>query len=221
MKKILAILLLTMSSITIAQAQNFTVTSMSVDSARVEAPFLAPFDGGIDLVPVSGVNLIGTYNSAITETIIGEAGLQTLYTAAANLSPYSYTAIPAGMIGGGPFPTGTVNMKTKIITVDMSSFFAAHGPMDQNLGGAATGVYHPKTGEYTITWSAVMTQGAPSMSSDVAFKTVTFIFSGVAQVQPAEPSVIENVLNVPVCRMENLPVTLPSPISHFPFTNRR
>ena len=41
-------------------------------------------------------------------------------------------------------------MKTKMLTFDMSSLFAVHGPTDQKLGGLATGVFHPGTGEYTI-----------------------------------------------------------------------
>ncbi|RDH86009.1 MAG: hypothetical protein DIZ80_00615 [endosymbiont of Galathealinum brachiosum] len=99
--------------------------------------------------------------------------IQTLYTSSTNKS---------GMFVGGPAPSGKVNLKKNTITVDMSGFFAKHGPMVQNLGGIAEGTYDPGTGGYSMSWSAVLTQGSPTLSNmPVTFRTVTFTFTGVAE----------------------------------------
>ena len=57
-------------------------------------------------------------------------------------------------------PTGTVDDVAGTITMDLSSWFANHMGMNQNLGGIATGDWDPATGEITdLSWSAILTQG--------------------------------------------------------------
>jgi hypothetical protein len=57
-------------------------------------------------------------------------------------------------------PTGTVDDVAGTITLDLSSWFANHMGMNQNLGGIATGQWDSITGEFTdLTWSAPLTQG--------------------------------------------------------------
>ena len=57
-------------------------------------------------------------------------------------------------------PTGTVDDVAGTITMDLSSWFANHMGMNQNLGGIATGDWDPTTGEITdLSWSAILTQG--------------------------------------------------------------
>lgn len=168
-----------LSSLNVAHAKNFNVDFMDVTAARIEAPFFNNETNSMTLNVISGENLVGGYISALTSTFFGPGGEQILYTAESNQNPHG-VGTPAGVIPGGPVPSGTVNMKRKTITVDMSSFFAAHGPMDQNLGGTAKGTYDPSTGEYTMSWSATLTQGMN------AGQVVTFVLSGTAEVSPAK-----------------------------------
>lgn len=57
-------------------------------------------------------------------------------------------------------PTGTVDDEAGTITLDLSSWFANHMGMNQNLGGIATGQYDAATGDITdLTWSATLSQG--------------------------------------------------------------
>jgi hypothetical protein len=57
-------------------------------------------------------------------------------------------------------PTGVVDDVAGTITMDLSSWFANHMVMNQNLGGIATGSWDPVTGEFSdLTWSADLTQG--------------------------------------------------------------
>ena len=179
MKKTLGAIILVLCSITLAHAKNFSVTSMDVSYAHINAAFLPP--GGVDLDVTGTDNLVGGYSDSITMTLLGPAGIQVLYTAESNRNPHG-TSIPAGNLPGDDAPTGTVAMNRKMITVDMSSFFSAHGPMDQNLGGIAVGPFHPGTGEYTMSWTATLTQGPR------AGQQVTFTFAGIAQVEHIKPS---------------------------------
>ncbi len=91
---------------------------------------------------------------------------QYVYTAASNIrhnSEWAGMTPPAdGTITDPSFvvPTGTVDDVAGTITMDLSSWFANHMGMNQNLGGTATGSWDPATGAITdLTWMATLTQG--------------------------------------------------------------
>ncbi len=174
MKKFLGVIVFVLGSFQATQAATVNLNSLSVTYAHVNALFLG---GGIDLDVTTTDNLLGGYINSITATNLPPAGIQTLYTAATNQNPNGLGPA-AGSIAGGPAPTGTIDLGTNAITVDMSSFFANHGPMDQNLGGIATGFYNPLSGNYLMSWTAVLSQGP------AAGEAVTFTFGGHATVVP-------------------------------------
>lgn len=71
-------------------------------------------------------------------------------------------------------PTGTVDDEAGTITLDLSSWFANHMGMNQNLGGIATGTWDPDTGIFTeLSWSATLTQGMQKGA------TVTWTLRGI------------------------------------------
>lgn len=177
MKRTLLATALIAANVSVAQAKDFTIDTMTVSAVEIQAPFFPTECKCINLNVITGENLVGGYISAMTSTVFGP-GEQILYTAAANQNPQG-SATPAGVLPGGPVPSGSVNMKDKTITVDMSSMFSAHVTVDQNLGGIATGSYQPGSGEYTMSWTATATQG------NNAGQEVTFIFKGNAYVVPA------------------------------------
>jgi len=181
MKNLLGmILVLTFSYIPLSQAAIVEIDFMDVSAANVSAGFLPP--GGFDLTVVSSDNLVGGYIAAITATPIGAGGIQTLYTAAFNQDPNG-TGPAAGSFLGGPVPFGVIDTIAGTIQVNMSSMFSDHGPMDQNLGAIAMGTYDSLTGNYTMSWSSILTQGM-NMG-----QVVTFTFSGNAAVIPVPAAV--------------------------------
>jgi hypothetical protein len=170
-------------------AEQIEIVSMNVSSAHVDAPFLPA--GGFDLNPTITTNLVNGYiynPDAITITRIGMAGEQILYTADTNKNPNG-NGPAAGTITGALAPTGFVDLETNTVSVDLSSLFANHGPMDQNLGGTATGPIDPMTGAYTMTLTAILSQG-PN-----AGLPVNFTFSGRIQLDqiPARESACSNI----------------------------
>jgi hypothetical protein len=174
MKKIVGTILLSLCCITPVYADDIEVEAMSVTFAHVDGPFLPP--GGFDLNTTATTNLVDDYingEDAITVTSIGPAGDQILYTSEKNMN-LNGMASPAELFPGGPVPIGSVNTLTNVITVDLSSMFANHGPMDQNIGGTAIGTFDSSTGEYTMSWTAILSQGP------AAGLPATFTFSGVA-----------------------------------------
>ncbi len=178
-KSVWMILALTFSYAPLSQAAIVEVDFMDVTEAHVGASFLPV--AGFDLTVVSSDNLVGGYIGAITETSIG-GGTQTLYTAAFNQDPNG-VGPAAGNFLGGPVPFGVVDTTAGTIQVNMSSVFADHGPMDQNLGAIAMGTFDSLTGDYTMSWSSIMTQGM-NMG-----QVVTFTFSGNATVVPVPAAV--------------------------------
>lgn len=171
-----------------AHAEQLEVVSMNVSSAHVDAPFLPP--AGFDLNPTTTTNLVNGYiydPDAITITPIGMAGNQILYTADTNKNPNG-KGPAAGTIPGALAPTAYVDLDTNLISVDLGSLFANHGPMDQNLGGVASGPIDPMTGAYSMALTAILSQG-PN-----AGLPVTFTFSGRAQLDqlPARESACSN-----------------------------
>ncbi len=91
---------------------------------------------------------------------------QYVYTAQDNIRHNSeWTGIAPPVDGtisdpGYVVPTGLVDDITGTITMDLSSWFANHMAMNQNLGGIATGKWDAVTGEFSdLTWSAELTQG--------------------------------------------------------------
>lgn len=159
-----------------AHAVPVPIDRLTVSTGNVSAVFLPP--GGIDLsLAAPGANLVGDYVTPIFDTVImGDS--QLLYTAAANLNPKGIGPA-AGTIPGGPVPSGTLDAILGSITVDMSSWFAAHHAMDQNLGGTATGSWDPVTKDYEMSWSATLTQGQQMGNQ------VTWTLTGSAIPEPA------------------------------------
>lgn len=91
---------------------------------------------------------------------------QYVYTAASNINHNSEWKGKApnasGTLSDASYvvPTGTVDDEKGTITLDLSSWFANHMMMDQNLGGIATGQWDPATNEITdLTWDANLSQG--------------------------------------------------------------
>ena len=79
-------------------------------------------------------------------------------------------------------PTGTVDDVAETITLDLSSWFANHMGMNQNLGGTATGQWDPETGIITdLSWTATLTQGMQKGA------TVTWTLQG--QVLSTSPAI--------------------------------
>ncbi|MCK5829141.1 MAG: hypothetical protein KAH20_02445 [Methylococcales bacterium] len=91
---------------------------------------------------------------------------QYTYTAASNIRHNSEwtgdAPVEDGTLKDSSYviPTGTVDDEAGTITLDLSSWFANHMSMNQNLGGVATGKWDPKTGEFSdLSWTATLTQG--------------------------------------------------------------
>jgi hypothetical protein len=174
MRKIFVAATLLLCSATPSYAATVQVAFMDVDTAHVDGAFLPP--AGFDLNVVSSDNLVGGYIGAITATTIGP-GVQTLYTAASNQDPNGIGPA-AGTFLGGPVPFGIVDTSVGTIQVNLSSMFADHGPMDQNIGAIAIGTYDSLLNTYDMSWSTVLTQGAN------AGQVATFNFTGSAFIVP-------------------------------------
>jgi hypothetical protein len=159
------------------QAAPFAIDSLTVTGASVTQNWVGGTTLGLSVLP--GVDLVAGYATVAITNLMG--GDQTLYTAASNLNPNGLFAGGAGMIAGGPAPSGTVDGASGTIAVDMSSWFSNHFAMDQNLGGAASGTWNALTQDYTMSWTATLTQGM------FMGNTVTWTLSGVAAPVP-EPA---------------------------------
>ncbi|MDP2026003.1 VPLPA-CTERM sorting domain-containing protein [Sulfuriferula sp.] len=75
---------------------------------------------------------------------------------------YTFTAASsAGIAGGGPAPTGTVDTAAGTIAMDLSSFFASWNGTNFNQGNAAvTGTYNAGTGAYDMAWTSLISGGS-------------------------------------------------------------
>lgn len=163
-----------------AFASVLNIDSMEVGSGNLVRSF-NPKDSmtPIALDVTGNTNLVGGYINKDTtpdEMAISQTNFrmvkdpseptQYVYTAQSNIrhnSEWTGTEPPAdGTISdpGYVVPTGVVDDVAGTITMDLSSWFANHMGMNQNLGGEATGSWDAATGEFSdLTWSAELTQG--------------------------------------------------------------
>ena len=163
-----------------ASAEIFNINSMNITSGNIVRSF-NPNDSitPIDLDFTGNTDLVGGFinrNTTVDDMSISQTNFrmvkdpseptQHTYTAASNirhnLEWTEMAPIEDGTLTDPSYviPTGTVDDVTGTITLDLSSWFANHMGMNQNLGGIATGQWDPATGIFTdLTWSAVLTQG--------------------------------------------------------------
>ncbi len=158
-------------------AQSFATVSsideMNITSGTITRNFL-PTPDTINLNLTGNTDLVGGYinknasldGKPISITNFGMPGgamtpPQFVYTAASNINHNGNTTPPpTGTLPGGPAPSGTVDDEASTINMDLSSWFANHMIMDQNLGSSdVTGTWDPVTGGYDMSWTATLTQG--------------------------------------------------------------
>lgn len=183
-KKSLAIGTLILSSLysTHSSATILNIDAMNITSGSVSRNF-RPVPDTIALNLRTNTNLVGGYintntGGAISETPFDSTGpnplapIQYVYTAASNINHNGNGMAPAtGTHAGGSAPSGVVDDILGTITMDLSSWFANHMIMDQNLGSAnATGTWDSITGAYDLSWTALLTQG-PGVNNPLASVT--------------------------------------------------
>lgn len=175
-KLIFSALILTSFYSAQSSATIFHINEMNISSASVTRNF-RPTPDTIALNLGRNTNLVGGYinintSSEISATKFNRSGpnptapTQFVYTAASNINhnggtPFNGDTSPvSGTHLGGPAPTGTVDDVLGTIAMDLSSWFANHATMDQNLGSDnATGTWDASTGAYNLSWTALLTQG--------------------------------------------------------------
>ncbi len=151
----------------------FNIDAMNITSGTITRNFL-PTPDTINLNLTGNTDLVGGYinknttgsNTPISITNFGMPGgsvtpPQYVYTAASNINHNGNASAPAdGTHLGGAVATGSVDDIAGTIAMDLSSWFANHMIMDQNLGSAnATGTWDSNTGLYDLSWTATLTQG--------------------------------------------------------------
>ncbi len=164
-----------------ASAAILNIDSMNITSGNLVRSF-NPNDSvtPIELDFTGNTNLVGGYINTNT-TPDGLAISQTNFRMVKDPSEptqYTYTALSnirhnnewtgmAPVVDGSisdpsyAIPSGTVDDVAGTITMDLSSWFANHMGMNQNLGGIATGQWDSTSGEITdLSWSALLSQGA-------------------------------------------------------------
>lgn len=163
-----------------ASAEMFNVTSMNITSGNLVRSF-NPNDAITPIVLDFSTNtdLVGGFinkNTTTDDKSISQTNFrmvkdeseptQYTYTAATNIrhnAEWEGTApIDDGKLIDPSYivPTGILDDEAGTITLDLSSWFANHMGMNQNLGGVATGQWNVETGEITdLTWSSELTQG--------------------------------------------------------------
>lgn len=161
-------------------AEIFNINSMEITSGNLVRSF-NPNDAitPIELDFTGNTDLVGGFinrNTTIDDLSISQTNFrmvkdpseptQYTYTAATNIRHnLEWTGTPPIEDGkltdsGYVIPTGTVDSVAGTITLNLSSWFANHMGMNQNLGGMATGQWDPATGIVTdLSWSATLTQG--------------------------------------------------------------
>lgn len=163
-----------------ASAEIFNISSMDITSGKLvrgfnpkdaETPIELDFSGNTDLVGGFINKNTTTDDLSISQTnfrMVKDPSepTQYTYTAALNIRHNSEWTGEAPIEDGKltdpsyVIPTGTVDDVAGTITLDLSSWFANHMGMNQNLGGVAVGQWDATTGEFTdLTWSAILTQG--------------------------------------------------------------
>lgn len=197
-----------------ASAAILNIDSMNISSGNLVRGF-NPMDSAtpIELDFTGNTNLVGGFINKDT-TGNGESISQTNFRMVKDPSEptqYTYTAssnirhnsewtgmepVADGMISDPSYvvPTGTVDDEAGTVTLDMSSWYANHMGMNQNLGGIATGEWDSETGEITdLSWSAILSQG------DHKGATVTWTLQGeVLSTSATDAAAGANVSAVPV-----------------------
>lgn len=176
-----------------ASAEMLNIDSMEITSGTLVRSF-NPLDSVTPIVLdfTGNTNLVGGFINKDT-TADGKSISQTnfkqvkdineptqyTYTAGSNIRhnpEWAGVAPPAdGTIMDASYvmPKGSVDTEAGTITLDLSSWFANHMMMNQNLGGIAKGKYDANTGAITdLTWTATLTQGMQKG------KAVTFTLQG-------------------------------------------
>ncbi len=175
-------------------AEIFNINSMQITSGNlvrsfnpndVTTPIELDFTGNTDLVGGFINRNTATDDLSISQTNFRmvkdpDEPTQYTYTAASNIRHnFEWTGdapIEDGMLIESSYvvPTGTVDDEAGTITLDLSSWFANHMAMNQNLGGIATGKWDPDTGFITgLSWTATLTQGMQKGA------TVTWTLQGI------------------------------------------
>lgn len=150
----------------IALAAMLVTGSVSVHAATLSITSLT-ITGGDFGMNVAGGNAItpGVMSPIVMGTYQGATG-----GAATSLADFqfgffgpvsTYTAASvAGISGGGPAPSGTVDDVAGTLSADMSSFFAFWNANNFNQGSSAvTGTYDKVTGAYDMTWTSLISGG--------------------------------------------------------------
>ncbi|MEE9339384.1 MAG: hypothetical protein V3U87_15015 [Methylococcaceae bacterium] len=164
-----------------ASAATLNIDSINITSGNLirsfnpkdsVTPIELDFTGNTDLVGGYINRNTTTDGSSISQTnfrMVKDPSepTQYTYTAASNIRHNDeWTGMPPvadGTITDPSYvvPTGTVDDLTGIITMDLSSWFANHMGMNQNLGGIATGHWDSVSGLFTdLSWVAILTQGS-------------------------------------------------------------
>lgn len=187
-----------------ASAEVFNINSMQITSGNLvrsfnpndtTTPIVLDFTGNTDLVGGFINRNTTTDDLSISQTnfrMVKDPAepTQYTYTAAYNIvhnPEWDGKIIADGQIIDSSYviPTGTVDDEAGTITLDLSSWFANHMGMNQNLGGIATGEWDPETGVITdLSWSAILTQGMQKGA------TVTWTLQG--KVLSTSPVTIKN-----------------------------
>ena len=177
-----------------ASAETFNINSMQITSGNLVRSF-NPNDSitPIELDFTGNTDLVGGFinrNTTTDDLAISQTNFrmvkdlseptQYTYTAASNIRHnFAWTGdapVEDGTLIDPSYviPTGTVDDEAGTITLDLSSWFANHMAMNQNLGGVATGKWDPDTGSITnLSWTATLTQGMQKGA------TVTWTLQGI------------------------------------------
>lgn len=199
-------------------AETFNIDSISIDSGTLVRsfnpkdsvkPIVLDFIGNTDLVG-GYINKETNGGSGISETNFKQVKdskepTQYTYTAASNIQhnlEWTQMAPPADGTLTDPsyvVPTGTIDDEAGTITLDLSSWFANHMMMNQNLGGIATGKYDAATGQFSdLTWSATLTQGMKK-GADVTWTLQgSVLSSSPVGMSGSTPSFSNGMLEIPV-----------------------
>ena len=141
----------------IGGAQAAAVDSLSITGGTfgMNAPGSDQISAGV-LSPIQAGSYQGgpaaspaDYSNSLADFQFGAFGPVHTFTAAS----------VAGISGGGPAPSGTVDEAAGTITMDMSSFFAWWNGNSFNQGGTATGTYDGTTGNYSMSWTSLINGG--------------------------------------------------------------
>lgn len=177
--KVLSLLIGSLLS-TQVSAEIRTIDSMDITSGTLVRSF-NPLDSVTPIVLdfTGNTNLVGGFinkdttgdGQSISQTNFKQVKdpaepTQYTYTASSNIRHNSEWTGMAPVADGTltdaryVMPTGTVDTDAGTVSLDLSSWFANHMMMNQNLGGVATGRYDHATGVISdLTWSATLTQG--------------------------------------------------------------